>query len=104
MARPNVLALPRLPVPDLRATMDRYLRSLEPFLLEDAARNGAPFDAAQASHADLADSFVRGWGRQCQARLMGMSLFLPFSDGVLLTEILKGPTRRSYRARQEVAK
>lgn len=96
-ARSNVLALPRLPVPDLRATMDRYLRSLEPFLLEDAARNGVPFDVAQARHADLADSFVRGWGHKCQARLLGMSL-LPFSDRVLLTDILKDPTRRSYRA------
>ena len=32
--------LPRLPVPKLKDTLERYLTSLQPFIIEDASRNG----------------------------------------------------------------
>ena len=36
--------LPRLPVPPLRQTLDKYVKSLEPFLLEEASRTGVLFE------------------------------------------------------------
>ncbi|KAL0574990.1 hypothetical protein V5O48_006978 [Marasmius crinis-equi] len=62
--------LPRLPVPELRKTLDKYLKSLEPFLLEDAARGGKPFDDALAVRAKWADEFCAGIGKKCQERLI----------------------------------
>lgn len=70
-------ARPRLPVPDLRKTLDRYLASLEPLLLEDEARNGTPFEAAYALRHKWADEFERGVGRVCQERLKGQLVVCP---------------------------
>jgi Choline/Carnitine o-acyltransferase len=65
-------ALPRLPVPDLRKTLNGYLKSLEPFLLEDEARGGQPFHLSYAARARWAEKFETGVGRLCQERLLGM--------------------------------
>ncbi|KAJ8072374.1 hypothetical protein PM082_015933 [Marasmius tenuissimus] len=62
--------LPRLPVPDLRKTLDKYLKSLEPFLHEDAIRGGVPYNDALALRAKWADSFYAGIGKKCQERLL----------------------------------
>lgn len=64
--------LARLPVPDLRGTLDKYLSSLEPFLLDDEARGGMPFQSSYALRAKWADDFESGIGRICQDRLLGM--------------------------------
>ncbi|KAJ7285108.1 acyltransferase ChoActase/COT/CPT [Mycena rebaudengoi] len=74
---PKPLSLPRLPVPDLRKTLDRYLRSLEPFLLEDEAHGGLPFVSAYALRAKWADQFAQGVGILCQARLLALDRASP---------------------------
>ncbi|KIK62459.1 hypothetical protein GYMLUDRAFT_41909 [Collybiopsis luxurians FD-317 M1] len=61
--------LPRLPVPDLNKTLRKYLESLRPFLLEDAARGGTSYEAALALRTRWADEFVNGLGKLCQERL-----------------------------------
>ncbi|EJD06449.1 carnitine acetyltransferase [Fomitiporia mediterranea MF3/22] len=62
--------LPRLPVPRLRSTLDRYLESLEPFLLEDEARGGASFKDAMRARVNMINEFERGLGRTLQERLL----------------------------------
>jgi carnitine O-acetyltransferase len=69
---PKPLSLPRLPVPDLRKTLDRYLKSIEPFLLEDEAHGGLPFHTAYSLRAKWADEFAAGVGKLCQDRLLGL--------------------------------
>ncbi|KAF9496716.1 acyltransferase ChoActase/COT/CPT [Pleurotus eryngii] len=64
--------LPRLPVPPLRKTLDRYLKSIEPFLLEDEAKGGQPFYEALALRTKWADEFERGIGTVCQERLLAL--------------------------------
>ena len=64
--------LPRLPIPPLKDTLKRYIESLEPFLLEDAARGGQPFEEALQHRVDLAKEFEQGLGRVCQQRLIGI--------------------------------
>ncbi|KAF4597238.1 hypothetical protein EYR40_007690 [Pleurotus pulmonarius] len=64
--------LPRLPVPPLRKTLDRYLKSIEPFLLEDEAKGGQPFYDALALRTKWADEFERGIGTVCQERLLAL--------------------------------
>ncbi len=74
------ITLPRLPVPDLRKTLDKYLTSLEPFLLEEASKKGLDDDALDASRrlrAQWADEFASGVGKLCQDRLLGALVFLP---------------------------
>lgn len=66
---------PRLPVPDLRKTLDRYLRSIEPLLLEDEASGGMPFESACALRHKWANDFETGVGQLCQDRLLGQFLF-----------------------------
>jgi Choline/Carnitine o-acyltransferase len=63
--------LPRLPVPPLRKTLDRYLKSIQPFLLEDEARGGAPFMESYALRVRWAEEFEVGTGRGAQERLIG---------------------------------
>lgn len=95
-ARPNALELPRLPVPDLQATMDRYLKSIEPFLLDDAAAGGTPLEKALKNQEELLKTFKHNWGRQYQRRLVGMLLLL--SSIRLFINVGKRP----FRPRQEV--
>lgn len=65
------LQLPRLPVPPLRDTLDRYLKSLEPFLLEDEARGGPSFQESMSRRSAWAKEFELGLGRTLQERLVG---------------------------------
>ncbi|KAK0204849.1 acyltransferase ChoActase/COT/CPT [Desarmillaria ectypa] len=72
--------LPRLPVPDLRKTLDRYLISLEPFLLEEASKKGLDDDALDASRrlrGQWADEFAAGVGKLCQDRLLALDRVSP---------------------------
>lgn len=69
-ARPT---LPRLPVPPLQQTIDRYLKSLEPFLLEDDARGGPSFTSSYNLREKWAQEFRGGVGKLCQQRLIGLS-------------------------------
>nr|GAT46572.1 predicted protein [Mycena chlorophos] len=71
------LSLPRLPVPELRQTLDRYLRSIEPFLLEDERRGGIPFKTAYALRREWADEFASGVGSLCQDRLLALDRASP---------------------------
>ncbi|TDL25783.1 acyltransferase ChoActase/COT/CPT [Rickenella mellea] len=64
--------LKRLPVPPLRQTLDGYLKSLEPFLLEDAARGGPSFEESMRLRQIWADEFEHGLGKVCQERLLDL--------------------------------
>ncbi|KAG1750829.1 acyltransferase ChoActase/COT/CPT [Suillus lakei] len=61
--------LPRLPVPDLRKTLDRYLQSIQPFLREDEARGRSLFEASYEKRVQWVDDFEKGIGRLCQHKL-----------------------------------
>ncbi|KAG2051630.1 acyltransferase ChoActase/COT/CPT [Suillus hirtellus] len=61
--------LPRLPVPDLRKTLDRYLQSIQPFLREDEARGHSLFEASYKKRVQWVDDFEKGIGRLCQHKL-----------------------------------
>ncbi|KAG2146165.1 acyltransferase ChoActase/COT/CPT [Suillus bovinus] len=61
--------LPRLPVPDLRKTLDRYLQSIQPFLREDEARGHSLFESNYEKRVQWADDFEKGIGRLCQHKL-----------------------------------
>jgi carnitine O-acetyltransferase len=63
----------RLPVPPLRQTLDKYVRSLVPFLREDEARGGPSFAAEMDRQVRLASEFEHGIGRTLQERLLGKS-------------------------------
>lgn len=65
--------LPRLPVPDLHKTLQRYTESLEPFLKEDEARGGPKAEDALAVRMRWAEDFENGIGQLCQDRLQGLS-------------------------------
>lgn len=72
-ATPGTLKLPRLPVPALRKSLDGYLKSIQPLLLQDEVQNGVPFDAAYEKRVKLAEEFERGIGSILQERLIGTS-------------------------------
>lgn len=63
--------LPRLPVPDLHQTLQRYLTSLEPFILEDEAKGIVQRGHAIALRKQWAEDFERGLGSTLQERLKG---------------------------------
>lgn len=62
--------LPRLPVPDLRKTLDKYLTSIEPFLRQSVS-TPEDFSAAYQLRKKWADDFHAGIGRELQERLVG---------------------------------
>ena len=67
----SIPRLPRLPVPLLRKTLDRYLKSIEPFLLEEEAKGGPSFEESYKLRARWADEFERGLGAKAQEKLIG---------------------------------
>ncbi|KAH9945185.1 acyltransferase ChoActase/COT/CPT [Epithele typhae] len=75
--RPSSPSLPRLPVPDLRKTLQGYLKSLEPILHERAARGGQSFDAAYRAQQEVIEDFDRGLGKACQERLLELDARSP---------------------------
>ncbi|PCH42408.1 acyltransferase ChoActase/COT/CPT [Wolfiporia cocos MD-104 SS10] len=73
----GVRHLPRLPVPDLHQTLQKYLTSLEPFLLEDEARGDGHFAEGLGVRAAWAQEFEQGIGRVCQERLVALDRSSP---------------------------
>lgn len=69
-------ALPRLPVPPLRSTLDKYLQSIKPLLLEDDLRGVSAFDLAYQQRVQWAKEFEVGIGATLQARLIGICCVL----------------------------
>jgi hypothetical protein len=63
--------LPRLPVPPLRQTLDQYLQSIKPFLLEDEARGGPSFASSFGLRVKWAQAYEKELGKTCQERLLG---------------------------------
>ncbi|KAF8969174.1 acyltransferase ChoActase/COT/CPT [Flammula alnicola] len=73
--RPKARA--RLPVPPLRHTLDKYLTSLEPFLLEDESHGGMSFSSAYALREKWANEFESGIGHTLQERLVALDKVSP---------------------------
>jgi hypothetical protein len=69
--------LPRLPVPDIRRTLDGYLRAVQPVLLADEHSGGAPFAVAYARQRALVNAFLDGPARRAQARLRALDAVSP---------------------------
>lgn len=69
--------LPRLPVPDIRKTLDGYLRAVQPVLLADEHSGGTPFAVAHARQRALVNAFLDGPARRAQARLRALDAVSP---------------------------
>ncbi|CAA7266960.1 unnamed protein product [Cyclocybe aegerita] len=69
----------RLPIPPLRHTLDRYLASLEPFLLEDETHGGMTFSSAYALRKKWANEFESGIGHVLQERLVALDKVSPYN-------------------------
>jgi len=52
--------------------MERYLASLEPFLLEDQRLGNASYDASYVRHLKRVKEFESGIGQVLQERLIGL--------------------------------
>ncbi|KIL67534.1 hypothetical protein M378DRAFT_122548 [Amanita muscaria Koide BX008] len=76
-SRMNSVSLPRLPIPDLRHTLDRYLASIEPILLQDEAKGGPPYHSAYALRVKWANDFENGIGKVLQDRLHALDKASP---------------------------
>lgn len=67
-------SLPRLPVPPLEASLEKYIKSLRPFLLDQAAKEGENqhwVEKELDKRREMAKDFERGLGRVLQERLKG---------------------------------
>lgn len=65
------MVLSRLPVPPLRSTLDKYLQSIKPLLLEDDLQGVSTFASAYQQRVQWAKEFETGIGATLQARLVG---------------------------------
>jgi len=63
---------PRLPVPQLRQTLDAYLESLQPFFEDLSVTSGRSKQDIAAERKAWADDFENGLGKLCQNRLIGI--------------------------------
>ncbi|KAF8699128.1 Choline/Carnitine o-acyltransferase, partial [Rhizoctonia solani] len=68
----NQRGLQKLPVPRLRPTLDRYLKSLEPLIAE----SGHNVELEMQKRARMAEEFEHGIGKLAQARLIGERTWL----------------------------
>ncbi|CAE6415782.1 unnamed protein product, partial [Rhizoctonia solani] len=64
----NQRQLQKLPLPKLRPTLDRYLKSLEPFIAE----SGQNVELEMEKRVRMAEEFEHGIGRLAQARLVDL--------------------------------
>ncbi|GAA5912502.1 choline/carnitine O-acyltransferase [Sporobolomyces salmoneus] len=73
-------SLPRLPVPPLPATLDKYVTSLKPFLLDQAAREGKDerwVEEELGKRREMAIDFEGGLGKTLQERLKDVDRITP---------------------------
>jgi len=70
-AKPRAV-LSRLPIPPLRSTLDKYLQSIKPLLLQDNLQGVSAYDPAYQRRVEWAKEFETGVGATLQARLIGM--------------------------------
>ena len=77
MLRTVMSPLSRLPVPDIRKTLDGYLRSVRPVLLADEHSGGTPFAVAYARQRALVNAFLDGPAHRAQARLRALDSVSP---------------------------
>ena len=64
--------LSRLPIPPLRSTLDKYLQSIKPLLLQDDLQGISTYDPAYQRRVEWAKEFETGVGTTLQARLIGI--------------------------------
>ncbi|KIJ66998.1 hypothetical protein HYDPIDRAFT_108981 [Hydnomerulius pinastri MD-312] len=74
---PTPPRVPRLPIPDLRKTLDKYLQSIQPVLLADEDNGGSPFSKSYARQQGLVNAFLTGPGPLAQARLHALDKVSP---------------------------
>lgn len=74
----NQPVLPRLPVPKLLDTVQRYEQTLEPFLESYAQQLGITIEQLKIDRQRIVHDFVKpnGLGRKLQERLIGRITFL----------------------------
>lgn len=69
--------LPRLPIPELRKTVDRYLDSIEPFMLEEEKQGGMAYASARSLREKWVAEFMNGIGPTLQERLVALDKASP---------------------------
>ncbi|KAI0694621.1 acyltransferase ChoActase/COT/CPT [Cytidiella melzeri] len=87
---PSQARLPRLPVPELKRTLQRYIKSLHPFLQEDEAKGGPNAKGAVALRTQWAEDFEKGLGSICQSRLQALDKASPnnwLDDNIWLKKV-----------------